>query len=48
MQLHYNCTHDVMLASLIVIHILQFDNGTMKIFKHNFNFFRNIDLHHPL
>ncbi len=24
MQLHYNCTHDVMLTSLIVIHLLKF------------------------
>jgi len=23
MQFHYNCTHDVMLASIIVIHLLQ-------------------------
>jgi hypothetical protein len=25
MQLHYNYTHDVMLMSLIVIHLLKFD-----------------------
>jgi hypothetical protein len=25
MQLHYNYTHDVMLISLIVIHLLKFD-----------------------
>jgi hypothetical protein len=25
MQLHYNCTHDVILTSLIVIHLLKFD-----------------------
>jgi hypothetical protein len=25
MQFHYNCTHDVMLTSLIVIHLLKFD-----------------------
>jgi len=25
MQLHYNCIHDVMLTSLIIIHILKYD-----------------------
>jgi hypothetical protein len=25
MQLHYNYTHDVMLASLIAIHLLKYD-----------------------
>jgi hypothetical protein len=25
MQLHYNYTHDVMLMSLIIIHILKYD-----------------------
>jgi hypothetical protein len=25
MQLHYNCTHDVKLMSLIVIHLFKFD-----------------------
>jgi len=32
MQLHYNYTHDVMLMSLIVIHLLKFDTW-------NYNFF---------
>jgi hypothetical protein len=32
MQLHYNCTHDVMLMSLIVIHLLKFDTWHYEIF----------------
>jgi hypothetical protein len=32
MQLHYNCTHDVMLMSLIVIHLLKFDMWHYKDF----------------
>jgi hypothetical protein len=32
MQLHYNDTHDVMLASLIVIHLLKFDTWYYKDF----------------
>jgi len=45
-QLHYNCTHDVMLMSLIVINLLNFDtwhyekNWTWKLFS-----FQNINLH---
>ncbi len=27
MQLHYNCTHDVMLMLLIIIHVLQSNTG---------------------
>jgi len=46
-QLHYNYTHDVMLTSLIVIHLLKFNtwhyekNWTLKNFQ-------NIDLHRSL
>jgi hypothetical protein len=32
MQLHYNYTHDVMLMSLIVIHLLKFDIWNYEIF----------------
>ncbi len=48
-QLHYNCTHNVMLMSLIVINLLNFDawhyekNWTWKWFS-----FQNIDLHYSL
>ncbi len=48
MQPHYNCSHDVMLRSLIVIHLLKYDNGTMNIFGYNFFLERNIDFHHLL
>jgi len=46
MHLHYNCTHNVKLMSLIVIHLLKsnmwhYENfWTKQIF-----FFQNIDLH---
>jgi len=32
MQLYYNCTHDVMLMSLIVIHLLKYDTWHYEIF----------------
>ncbi len=44
MQFHYYYTHDVMLTSLIVIHLLNMTCSTIKIFGHYF-FFQNIDLH---
>ncbi len=34
MQFHYNCTHDVMLISLIVIHSLKFDIWHYEKFGH--------------
>jgi hypothetical protein len=40
MQLHYNYTHDVILTSLIVIHILNMTHGIMKNFGHNFFFWK--------
>ncbi len=49
MQLHYNCTHHVMLTLLIVIHLLKSNRChyekhlTQKLF-----YFRNIDFHRPL
>ncbi len=46
MQLHYNYTHDVMLTSLIVIHLLKFDMWHYEVFGQFF--FWNIDLHGPL
>jgi hypothetical protein len=46
MQLCYNCTHDVMLTSLIVIHLLKFDMWYYEDFWTFF--FQNIDFHHPL
>jgi hypothetical protein len=49
MQLHYNYTHDVMLASLIVIHALKIYMWHYEDFwTYKFFFFWNIDLHHPL
>jgi hypothetical protein len=36
-QLQYNYTHDVMLMSLIVIHLLYLTHDIMKIFKHKKN-----------
>jgi len=45
-QLHYNYTHDVMLMSLIVIHLLKTNMWHYKDFwTENI---QNIDLHHPL
>jgi hypothetical protein len=43
MQLHYNFTHDVMLMSLIVIHL----KSNMWCYEDllTFFFFQNIDLH---
>jgi hypothetical protein len=32
MQFHYNCTHDVMLMSLIIIHLLKFDTWHYAFF----------------
>ncbi len=32
MQLHYNYTHDVMLTSLIVIHLLKIDMWHYEVF----------------
>jgi hypothetical protein len=46
MQLHYNYTHDVMLTSLIVIHLLKFDMWHYEDFLTFF--FQNIDFHRPL
>jgi hypothetical protein len=34
MQLHYNCTHDVILMSLIIIHLLKFDGYIHKYKSH--------------
>jgi hypothetical protein len=45
MQLYYNCTCDVILMSLIVIHLLKFDTWHYEFFWHKNNFFRNIHLH---
>jgi hypothetical protein len=47
MQFHYNYTHDVMLMSLIVIHLLKYNMWHYEDFWTQF-FFQNIDLHHPL
>ncbi len=38
MQLLYNYTHDVMLTSLIVIHLLNLTHDNVKIFKHKIDF----------
>jgi hypothetical protein len=47
MQLHYNYTYDIMLTSLIVIHLLKFNTWQYeKIWKNIF--FQNIDLHRSL
>jgi hypothetical protein len=35
-QLHYNYTHDVMLTSLIVIHLLKYDTWHYEDFGHKF------------
>jgi len=32
MQLHYKCTHDVMLMSLIIIHLLKYDTWHYDFF----------------
>jgi hypothetical protein len=40
MQFHYNYTHDVMLMSLIVIHLLQFDTWHYGIFWTNHFLFK--------
>jgi hypothetical protein len=49
MQFHYNCTHDVMLTSLIVIHLLIFDRWHYEIFwTYKLLFFQDIDLHRSL
>jgi hypothetical protein len=41
MQLHYNCTHDVMLNSLIVIHLLQSKHMALwKKIRHKIIFFK--------
>ncbi len=47
MQLHYNCTHDVMLTSLIVIQLCKYDTWYYEDFLTWF-FFRDIDFHCPL
>jgi hypothetical protein len=47
MQLHYNCTHDVMMMSLIVIHLLKFDTWQYENCWTSNLFPQNIDLHHP-
>jgi hypothetical protein len=36
MQLHYNCTHAIMLISFIVIHLLKFDTWHDEFFLYNF------------
>ncbi len=48
MQLHYNCTHDVMLMSLIIIHLLKSYTWHYDDFWHKIVIFQNIDLHRPL
>jgi hypothetical protein len=49
MQLHYKCTHDVMLMSLIVIHLFKFNMWHYENFwKLKIIIFQNIDLHNPL
>jgi hypothetical protein len=49
MQFHYNYTHDVMLMSLIVIHLLKFDTWHYeKKWTEFFFFFQNINLHRSL
>jgi hypothetical protein len=39
MQLYYNYTHDVMIMSWIVIHVLKFDMWHYETFQTKFNFF---------
>jgi hypothetical protein len=39
MQLHYNCTHDVMLISLIIIYLLKYDMWHYEFLKHKNDFF---------
>ncbi len=46
-QFHYNYTYDVMLMSLIVIHLLKFDMWPYEDFW-ILKFFEKFDLHHPL
>jgi hypothetical protein len=46
-QLRYNYTHDVMLASLIVIHVLKSNMWHYEDFW-KLKKFQNIDLHRPL
>ncbi len=48
MQLHYNCTHDVMLKSLFVIHILKSNTWHYEDFWTLKKKIRNIYLHCPL
>jgi hypothetical protein len=48
MQLRYNHTHDFMLTSLIVIHLLKYDTWHYKKLGINYILFWNIDLHCPL
>jgi hypothetical protein len=45
MQLYYNYTHDVMLTSLIVLHLLKFDTWH---YEKNWIKKKNIVLHHSL
>jgi len=45
MQLHNNCTHDVTLMSLPVIHLLKYDTWYHEDF---WIFYYYIDFHHPL
>jgi hypothetical protein len=40
MQLHYNCTHDIMLMSLIVIHLLKFSTCHYEDFWTNYFLFK--------
>jgi hypothetical protein len=42
MQLHYNYTYDVMLMSLIVIHLLKFDTWHYEYFRHKIYLFFEI------
>ncbi len=46
MQLYYNYTHDVMLMSLIVIHLLKSNMWHYEFFWHIY--IQNIDLHRSL
>jgi hypothetical protein len=48
MWFHYNCTHDVMMMSLIVIHPWKYDTWHMKFFGHKIIIFSNIDFYCPL
>jgi hypothetical protein len=42
MHLHYNCTHDVMMMSLIVIHLLKSNMWHYDFFWHRNYFFKTL------